>query len=460
MNKTKTIILAFFFLPILLMYDIVKSTRSKLRKTGYILIVLLFFVGQWFAFYRGVHAIGTSILFTAGITDTLTEVHVSGTSMLPTIEDGDVVELHSPKKFGLGRGDKVSFVNEETNGMYYLKRIIGLPGERVSIQNGSVIVNDQALSESYVLNDLPTYGNSFLIDCDVQTVPKDHYFVMGDNRTVSSDSRVIGFVAADEIDGVIKAETEPTFNSAKSTSALMQASFDPLVFLEKLNAKRADMGEFPLISHQQLQSIAGVRAAQIAGNIDDWKQSLTPVEDLLEEKGYRYNLAYEFVTFGYVSEDAALEQLFDSQALSDQFLSREVTEIGVGVGTLTNGSCTVPVIVAIATWPPEPTYDVSVVEQWGVNVAALDQLLATMQSWVGQPSINQVVVRSIITEASEAHIIATRIHTKLLNKQWLEASDYDDIQRYDAKINSVNKTIDLQFGSVQGASTIETGRLL
>lgn len=99
------------------------------------------------------------------------------------------------------RGDVIVFkapVNEEDD---YIKRIIGLPGERVSIIDGKVYINGILLKEEYLSPTLYTTGGLFLPNNKEVTVPENHFFVMGDNRPYSSDSRAWGFVPRENIIG-------------------------------------------------------------------------------------------------------------------------------------------------------------------------------------------------------------------------------------------------------------------
>lgn len=98
------------------------------------------------------------------------------------------------------RGDVIVF--EAPNGYdEYIKRIIGLPGETVSLRNGHVYINHKLLDESYISDSIATVGNLFLKDNEEIKVPPNNYFVLGDNRPYSSDSRSWGFVAKNKITG-------------------------------------------------------------------------------------------------------------------------------------------------------------------------------------------------------------------------------------------------------------------
>ncbi|MBE3555014.1 MAG: signal peptidase I [Thermicanus sp.] len=110
---------------------------------------------------------------------------VEGSSMMPTIKNHERVFVNRiPLYFGaINRGDIVVFPNP-IDDRYFVKRVIGLPGDRISISNGRVYLNGKILHEEYV--DTITVG-----DMEEVTVKEGHVFVMGDNRhpNASWDSR-------------------------------------------------------------------------------------------------------------------------------------------------------------------------------------------------------------------------------------------------------------------------------
>lgn len=114
---------------------------------------------------------------------------VRGSSMAPGIQDGDRI-LVEPWSYLLGpieRGDIVVLRYPLDPEIDYIKRIIGVPGDRVTLAHGEVWVNDERLEEPYVESVDATSA------CAVEVEP-GHYFVLGDNRPRSSDSREFGFV--------------------------------------------------------------------------------------------------------------------------------------------------------------------------------------------------------------------------------------------------------------------------
>lgn len=441
-------------LPLALLNDVIKSQRSKAKKISYIIIVVIIFGSIW------VDAIKSSLtfvnvgLFELGITDKVIKVPVSGTSMLPTIKDGSEIDLNSPKKFGLERGDIVSFKNIETGNIYYLKRIIGLPGEKISIKNGYYYIDGKALEENYTLNSLPTFGNTFLSDCEQVDIPKGSYFVSGDNRTVSSDSRVLGLINENDIDGVIKTKIGEKFTDSEKQLRLTEVNIDSQTFLKALNSRRVKEKSSNLVTHTLLNQIAGDRALQISKDFDNWKKNSVPLDKLLDAKGYRFNSVYEFVTFGYLGEDDIVNQIFELQNEKDKFSGGSFTEVGIGISERTYKECKYPVISVVLSWPSVPTYDKSIVDSWAQEVTLTNTLISNMQTWIGRAGIDQQKLRQIITNAAEENEIAKRIYGKMSTNQWLSAKDYQDIGRHDASIKETEKLLDEVFGSdVKGVST-------
>jgi len=126
---------------------------------------------------------------------------IKGNSMQPNFPDGEYLltdkvtyRFKEPQ-----RGDVIVFEPPNSDGEEFIKRIIGLPGEEIYVSNGRVYINEVALSESYISED--TNSGLFLKDGMKVVVPEDNFFVLGDNRPHSSDSRSWGFVAKEKITG-------------------------------------------------------------------------------------------------------------------------------------------------------------------------------------------------------------------------------------------------------------------
>lgn len=129
---------------------------------------------------------------------------VSGNSMDPTFLDKQYILTNIiALKFGKPEpGDVIVFKAPLDPEKDYIKRVIGAPGDTISIENGNVYVNNKLLDQSkFLKSSVKTYGGSFLKENEQITVLSDSYFVMGDNRTGSSDSREWGSVPFKSIIG-------------------------------------------------------------------------------------------------------------------------------------------------------------------------------------------------------------------------------------------------------------------
>jgi signal peptidase I len=130
-------------------------------------------------------------------------VKVEGTSMMPALTDQERIFINKfTYRFGLGdvqRGDTVVFWYPQDVSKSYIKRVIGVPGDRIRIDGGQVYVNGSALAEAYVPSDERDYSS--WRDGQEQQVPDGKYFVLGDHRNQSSDSRMWGYVPRENIYG-------------------------------------------------------------------------------------------------------------------------------------------------------------------------------------------------------------------------------------------------------------------
>ena len=130
---------------------------------------------------------------------------VQGASMTPNFFSGDyvLVDKVSYHFRYLGRGEVIVFKNPENESEYFIKRVVGLPGEEVGVSGGEVYINGELLDEEYLPTDRSSSGEEDFI------LGADEYFVMGDNRLQSRDSRSWGALRQDEIVGLVRARFWP-----------------------------------------------------------------------------------------------------------------------------------------------------------------------------------------------------------------------------------------------------------
>ena len=159
-----------------------------------------------------VKAIVIGAIFAIAIrTFIFTPISVQGASMMPTYEDGDRVIVN---KIGKAISDFRRFdivVFKATESEDYIKRIIGVPGDHVEYKNDELYINGEKYEEPYLeqqklqLNDQGDLTYDFKLEekTGLSYIPEGYYFVLGDNRRVSNDSRNpnVGLISIDDILG-------------------------------------------------------------------------------------------------------------------------------------------------------------------------------------------------------------------------------------------------------------------
>jgi signal peptidase I len=148
-----------------------------------------------------------ALFFYVVITFGVQTVHVIGESMYPTLDnDNYLISIKLDYRLGTqpSRGDIIIMRDPFDESKDFIKRVIALPGEKLLIRDGHVYINGRELQERYLSTNEPwVSSNSWPVGStgDGAVMPKDSYFVMGDNRNRSSDSRVFGPVARNRIEG-------------------------------------------------------------------------------------------------------------------------------------------------------------------------------------------------------------------------------------------------------------------
>lgn len=137
----------------------------------------------------------------------LAPVSVEGASMEPTLQDGDRLLLN--KVGDVDRFDVIVFPSPDDSEKQFIKRVIGLPGDEITFTDQTLFINGENIEEDYIdlsgvsESDLQSLNSNFSLASieGVEEVPEDAYFVLGDNRVNSKDSRSFGFIDKDEVTG-------------------------------------------------------------------------------------------------------------------------------------------------------------------------------------------------------------------------------------------------------------------
>jgi signal peptidase I len=145
-----------------------------------------------------------AVILYFGISFAVQAVHVEGLSMYATLDDNDYLiankidyRLHAPQ-----RGDIIILRPPADNSKDFIKRVIALPGEKLLIRDSVVYINGHRLEEPYLPEAWTTLNSPTpWSQGDGVVIPPNQYFVMGDNRNRSQDSRIFGPISRDRIDG-------------------------------------------------------------------------------------------------------------------------------------------------------------------------------------------------------------------------------------------------------------------
>lgn len=128
----------------------------------------------------------------------ITPIRVNGTSMNPTLEEGDIMLLNKLSRNSIKRFDIVVIDHNDDD---IIKRVIGLPGDKIEYKDNKLYVNGKKVKENFTKNKDEKLNDYSIESLEHKTVPKNYYFVVGDNRPNSLDSRMIGFIHKDKIRG-------------------------------------------------------------------------------------------------------------------------------------------------------------------------------------------------------------------------------------------------------------------
>ena len=123
-------------------------------------------------------------------------VRVDGNSMFTTLKNGEILLLKKYDK-KIKRFDIVVFKNGSDK---LIKRVIGLPGEHVAYKDNKLYINRELVEDVKLLTKT---GDFELENLNVSVIPDNYYFVLGDNRTNSTDSRIIGLISINDIEGTV-----------------------------------------------------------------------------------------------------------------------------------------------------------------------------------------------------------------------------------------------------------------
>jgi signal peptidase I len=404
------------------------------------------------------------------------KVPVSGASMLPTLPETGKVEflrffnVSNLPDFLLQkiqRGDIVVFENNKTDyelkkqsksSSGFVKRVVGVAGDIVKIENGFLEVNGEKVAEEYILKPRSTFGGRTIKDCIVTKVPEDKIFVLGDNRKISMDSRQIGLVSISDIEFYIpyKDQQERFKKNWRDTSSDLTTEnsslFDTKKYVNILNSLRRQ-NNLPLLRYEpRLERSAYLRAEAILKNNEYGSRSTSSkysIEDALADASYS-NIVYgEFPMFGYYDEQELYDVFMEQKEAKDFLLNKNYEDIGVSTFIGETNGCPVQIVVQHLAGYVPPNYTQLEKNNWRdalTNLRNVQNGWESLKNYDGFYEKNKLDVdrinEIISLRLQRIEQISNKINSNLWlseeEKKWIEEDEVLGAQQNDlaTKLNS------------------------
>lgn len=344
--------------------------------------------------------------------------------------------LHRSVEFG----DMVAFSNHQTAQILskegkdttagFIKRIIAIPGDTVELRDGFVYRNGSLILEPYLDSPRSTYGGTTLKDCTKLTMPPDNYFVLGDNRKVSSDSRYdLGLINKQDIQFILPYSQQQLYHplwrdTAKDNELLGQPSLSAPKFLELVNAERSAKGIAQLTLKPSLVKSSTLRGEKL---LFDQNTSYN-MQQATGAAGYHNIVLAEFVSHGHYSAQELLENLLFNQDTAKQIMDKDFSDLGISVVNREVDGCPTQIIVGHLGGYVPASYDPETLSNWqGLR----DNLAATLSSWegaVGYNNLDQAKLTSLLTILRRRLDLADEIITVMKKSAWLSSDQEQRIK--------------------------------
>lgn len=406
---------------------------------------------------------------------TTIKIPISGTgSMYPTFPKGSgktpleqadelvaVVDMYvypSPR-FKIGRGDIVEFKNAKTDEIEakefgsgeiagFVKRTIGLPGDTLEIRGGQILINGQIIDEPYTALARSTFGGEFLADCMKLTIPKGKYFVLGDNRKASNDSRhEVGLIEDKDIGYILPRDKQKRLwdknfrDTSKDKEEESKIKLDKQKYLEFLNSLRVESGLKPLKYQQGLETSASLRGKNILKFNDfsfEASKSGFTIEKAFAEAGYWNPIRGESIISGYYSSDELVEGISEFKKSAAVITDKNIEEIGIAEVEGEINGCPAQVIVQHFAGYVPPNYPKEQVESFKKGLASLEEIGPSWKSLKEETRFYESYKKDIdrLVEIIDNRIANLRpIVKKITDNLWLTAKENEYLKQDEALSN-------------------------
>jgi signal peptidase I len=322
----------------------------------------------------------------------------------------------------LGYGDMIAFSSAKTReilekegknvNLGFIKRVIAKAGDQVELRDGYVLRNGAIIEEPYIKSARSTYGGSSLSECSQITVPPNSYFVLGDNRKVSSDSRFeLSFVRDEDIKYYLPLERQSIYHSlwrdTKSDADLSGTStLNPSDFYSKLSN---------LKSNKKLEASSRARASALLKN----KDTTYNLEKSLSDAGYKNIVTGEFVIYGHYTADELWQNLQNNYETKAQLNNSDYDDIGISAVIKDVAGCPTQVIVGHLGGYIPATYESSMKESWESAKSNLADVIPSWEKAVGVVGVDQEKLNELLTLFRIKQQLIDEVLRVINNREWM-----------------------------------------
>lgn len=376
-------------------------------------------------------------------------------NMQPAITINQVWALKTVNE-AFKRGDIIAFYIPQKDKYSNVARIVGLPGESIMLKGGKVYINNNQITESYLLEGVTTETGEGLKEGEAKLIPADQYAVLADNRSGGLDSRDYGFITKTGIIGKMAF----CYKNCSGQRGVDDSSFKPDLqadrILNLVNQYRQSKKLEPWTSSNQICQLAGKRADYLVSSYGEpLKASPDEIQKKFEEqvKGYTGAIS-EIDVSGVTTNQGVLDFWKNNQnnfLLSNTRDNVKITKACVAVKT---GRASSLVVLMVGSDPVSQTqvsvsnqsnldYSEADTKAWGAEVSYINQDLSNLPKFLGNSSYDQGKLNQMSALLNQRKTIADKIYNKMINKQFLTSQDDQDIVTYN-QITSQYDNIALQ----------------